>query len=216
MSRPLVTRWSQRSIAAGAGFLVVWHLAALAGAPSRALVAIALYGFVLQVVFGKAYSLVPSYFGRQYALPRLPAVQVTLSVAGAGLLVAGAWLPATAVSSPIADAAAVADAGAVLWAGGTLAFLAGMGWTLRGNLSGAETATGEANADRRPIDRVANAFVPVALSYLLAGTYATAAPAVGAPALLDGYPPRATHLLAAGFAALLLFAVGFRMFPRFT
>jgi hypothetical protein len=216
MSRQRVTRWAQRSVAAGAALLVCWHLAALAGAPRRALVALALEGFVFHVVFGKAYSLVPSYFDRQLETAWVPAVQVPLTLAGTVLLAAGAWAgPGWAPARVGVTPTLAADLGGVLWALGAAVAVAGLAWTLRDNLTGAETATGGVNADRRSVDRVANAAVPFVLLYVLGGAYALAAPGLGLPSPVDGYPPRASHLLAAGGAALLLFAVGFRLLPRF-
>jgi hypothetical protein len=93
-------------------------------------------------------------------------------------------------------------------------FLLALGWTLRDNPFGRETGTGDANAERRPVDRAANAAVPAVLGYLLAGTYATLAVEAGLPTPVV-YPPAVSHLLAAGTGVLLVFAVGFRLFPRF-
>jgi hypothetical protein len=53
------------------------------------------------------------------------------------------------------------------------------------------------------------------LAYLALGSYETLAAGVGLPTILGPYPPRASHLLGAGTAALLAFAVGFRLLPRF-
>ncbi len=147
----------------------------------------------------------PAYFDRELAVPRAPAVHLPFATAGTGALAVGALTPV----------GVVATVGAALWAVGVAIFLAAMGWTLRGNFTGRETGTGEAKADRRPVDRYANAFVPVALAYLAWGSYEVLAAHSGLPPLLDGYGPRASHLLAAGTAALLIFAVGFRLLPRF-
>ncbi|QLH83082.1 hypothetical protein [Halosimplex pelagicum] len=202
-----LSQWSRALVASGVAWLVAWQGAALAGLPRRTTVALGLYGFVLGVVFGKAYSLVPSYFDRSLAWERAPAVHLPLAVVGtAGL--------ALAPLEPVP--AAVGTAGAATWAAGVAVFLAALGWTLRDNPTGAETGTGDHNADRRPVDRAANLFVPVVFAYLAVGSWETLAGRVTVlPALLDGYPPRATHLLAAGGAALLLFAVGVRLLPRF-
>jgi len=205
-----VSRWSRGFVAASAAWLVCWQIAALAGAGRRVEIPLALYGFVLHVVFGKAYSLVPAYFGRTLAVPRAPAVHLPLAVAGvvglaAGQLAAG-QLPAAGTLSTV---------GGVSWALGVAVFLGTIAWTVRDNPTGAETGTGEHNADRRRVDRLANAALPVAMLYLGAGAYATAAGQTPLPFVFDGYPPRASHLLAAGMAALLLFAVGFRLLPRF-
>lgn len=96
-----------------------------------------------------------------------------------------------------------------------LVLVGALGWTVRDNITGRETGTGEANVERRRVDRFANAFVPVVLSHLLAGAYETVAITVGLPTLTDRGMAGASHLLAAGGGALLVFTVGFRLFPRF-
>jgi len=201
-----LSRWSRLFVAGGVCWLVAWQAAVVAGLPRRTAVALALYGFVFHVVFGKAYSLVPSYFDRGLAAPRAVPLHLALAVVGAaGLAVA-----------PLDGAPeSAAQVGAVAWAAGVAVFLATMGVTLRDNPLGAETGTGDHNARRRPVDRAANLFVPVVFAYLAVGTLETLGTHTAAPLLLDGYPPRATHLLAAGAAALLVFAVGFRLLPRF-
>jgi len=206
MSDPeAVSRWARGFVLASVGFLLVWGALATAGVGRRIAVTLGLYGFVLHMVFGKAYSLVPSYFERELAVPRAMPVHLALTVSGVVALVAGSW----------SGKGALTRAGGALWLAGVGLFVAALTWTLRGNLSGAATGTSDANADRGDVDRLANAFVPVVLGYLLAGSYTMAAPAVGLPAAFDGYPPRASHLIALGGVALLVFAVGFRLLPRF-
>ncbi len=206
MSRAIVSRWARRYVLASVLFLLAWQAGTLFGIARGAEVLLGVYGFVLHMVFGKAYSLVPSYFDRELAFPYAPAVQFpvivggTLGLVGDAMGLAPSWLGA---------------AGAALWALGVAVFLGSLLWTIRGNLIGRETATGSTNADREPIDRLGNGFVPVALGYLLVGTYGTLALQTGLPPLVDGYGPRVTHLLAAGTAALLVFALGVRLLPRF-
>lgn len=202
-----VSRWSRRFVAVGVGWFVVWQLAVLAGAGRGTVVALGLYGFVLHTVFGKAYSLVPTYFDRTLADPRAPAVHLPLAATGTAAMAAGAsgvgpaWLGAVARG---------------LWALGVIVFVGVLAWSVRDNLTGAETATSDAKADRGRVDRFANAFVPVALSYLLAGALLPVVAAVGLPTgPLPAAGPAVTHLPAAGTAALLLFALGFRLLPRF-
>ncbi|WP_134671382.1 hypothetical protein [Halorussus marinus] len=206
MAADAVSRRARRFLAASAGYLVAWQAAALAGLPRRSCVVLAVYGFVLHAVFGKAYSLVPSYFDRTLATPAAPAIHLPLAALAAGCLAV----------EPLAGVPDwVGVAGAVLWAGGVAVFVGALAWTLRDNPTGRETGTGGPNAHRESVDRYANAFVPVALAYLLAGSYATLATRVGGPRPMAlGAAPTA-HLLAAGVAALLVFAVGFRLFPRF-
>lgn len=205
-SSATVSRWSRGFVAASACWLVIWQAATLAGSPRRTLVTLGLFGFVLHMLFGKAYSLVPSYFDRELAVSRAPSVHLPLAVAGTGCL---AVAPLAAVG-PV-----VGTVGALLWAAGVTVFLMTILATIRDNLTGAETGTGDHNADRRPVDRAANAVMPVAFLYLALGSYATLAARLALPMLVDGYPPRVSHLLAAGTAALLVFAIGFRLLPRF-
>lgn len=206
MTAARVSRWSRRYVLASLLFLLAWQVGVVIGISSHAAVILGLYGFVLHTIFGKAYSLVPTYFDREIAFARAPAVQFPFvatgvtALAGAALRVGPPWLAAV---------------GAALWTVGVGVFLGTLLWTVRGNLTGGDTATGEVNADRQPVDRWANALVPVALLYLAVGSYETLAVNTGAPPLLDGYFPRVVHLLAAGTASVSIFALGFRLLPRF-
>lgn len=205
----IVSRWARRYVLVGAFALVCWQVGALADVPRETEALLGVFGVVLHTIFGKAYSLVPSYFERQLAVPRAPAVGFPLTVLGtAGLVV---------VSLGIAPSwtEAVGTFGAISWGLGVCVFLGAIGWTIRDNPTGRETATGETNADRWPVDRAANGFVPVALAYLTVGTYETVAIHSGFPIVFDGYVPRVSRLLAAGTAAMFVFALGFRLLPRF-
>ena len=200
-----VSTWTRRFVAAGTVWLVLWSLAALAGLPRPTEITLALFGFVFHTLFGKAYALVPSYFDRELAVSRAPTIHLPLAVLGtAGLAAIGLpWVPEI-----------VGAVGALLWAGGVAVFLGTLAWTVRDNLSGAETGTGDHDADRRPVDRLANAAMPVAFLYLAVASAVLVAAylPISAP---FAYAPRRTHLFAAGTAALLVFGVGFRLLPRF-
>lgn len=205
MSAAAVSARSRRFVAAGAVLFVVWQAATVAGAPRRVQVVLGLHGAVLLTAFGKAHALVPSYFDRELAPAWAPSVTFPLATVGVLALAAGEWV----------DVDALAAAGAVAWALGAVGVAATLAWTVRDNLSGRETGTSAANAARQGLDRAANAVVPVVLGYLLVGAYATATSHTSLPPLVDGYPPRASHLLAAGVGVLLVLGVGFRLFPRF-
>jgi hypothetical protein len=206
MTTATVSRWARRFLVVSAVFLVASQVASLAGAGHRVEVVLALQGFVLTTVFGKAYSLVPSYFDRTLVWPPALAVHLPLTVVG----VSGLALWAASVGP-----AWVGPVGALAWTLGVGTFVTVMLVTIRGNLTGSETGTGDSEHDRKRTDRVANAFVPVALLYLVGGSYELLAGRTSLPTLLDGTYPRVAHLLAAGFALLLLFAVGYRLLPRF-
>jgi hypothetical protein len=222
MTAETVSRWARGFVAGGVCWLVAGLAGQLLGATRRTTVALLLFGFVLHVVFGKAYSLVPTYFDRTLAAPRAPALHLPLALVGVAGLALGGTGPVLGGATELALggtgielSGTATTLGAVSWTLGVCVFLGTLAWTIRDNLTGAETGTGEAKAHRRTVDRLANATVPVALLYLAAGSYATLAAATPLPPLIDGYPPRASHLLAAGTAALMLFSLGFRLLPRF-
>jgi hypothetical protein len=201
-----VSAWSRRYALVSGIALVCWQAGILLDVPQRTEVTLGVFGFVLHMVFGKAYALVPSYFDRTLAVPRAPGAQFPLAVAGtAGLVgaslgVGPAWLPTVA---------------AALWCLGVAVFVGALLATIVRPLLSGTTGTGEHNADLRPTDRLANAFVPVAFGYLLVGSYETAALFGPVPTVFGGVPAQASHLLAAGTAAMLVFALGFRLLPRF-
>ncbi len=200
-----VSRWSRRFVLVGGVFLVCWQVVVLAGGERQAGLMLGLLGFVFHTIFGKAYSLVPTYFNRTLATTRLLPAHLLFASSGTVLLAFDVQYGGTLAG----------QAGAVLWAGGVAVFLGMLGWTIYDNVTGRETGTSKANADRRSVDRVANFFVPVALAYLAFGTYELLASTTAVPPVFDGYTPRAVHLLATGTAALLVFALGFRLLPRF-
>jgi len=203
-----ISRGARALVLAGAGFFVAAAWAALQTEPRATVVALALYGFVFHTLFGKAYSLLPSYFDRDLAFAYAPRVQVPLSVLGA----AGLALPP---DSPVAEAIPLdtASAGAALWAAGAGVFLLTIAATVRDNPTGADTGTSPSKPERARMDRAANFVMPVALAYLAVGSYELAARELDAPTLLDvGHA--GTHVLAVGTASLLVFAVGARLLPR--
>jgi hypothetical protein len=205
MTGATLSTWARRSLLVAIGFLVASQAAALLGAPARVELTLGLFGFVLQVVFAKAYSLVPSYYDRTLRWPVAPVIQLPLTSLGAALLALGYGglvpAPATAV-------------GAAAWGLGVLAAVVTIVATIWDDPTGSETGTSEVNEHRQRVDRLANAFMPVAVAYILAGSYVVLSVATGLPSPVAGRS-QASHLLAAGGAAMLLFAVGFRLLPRF-
>jgi len=139
MTAATTSRWARLFVAFGALSFVAWQLATLVGLPCGTGVALGLYGFVFHVLFGKAYSLVPSYFDRQLAIPRAPAVHLPLTAVGTVCL-------AVAAISDVPPV--VGTAGATLWTGGVAVFLAALGWTIRDNVTGA--GDGDGRRQRTP------------------------------------------------------------------
>jgi hypothetical protein len=199
------SRWARRFVFAGACWLVVWQTVVLAGVSQRTWVLPALLGFVFHTVFGKAYSLIPTYFDRELSTTRLMPVHFLSAVGGTAVLTLGVQRSNDLLSTT----------GGLLWIVAVLLFAATIGWSIRDNLAGSETGTGESKAHLASIDRFANPFMLIAFCYLIVGSYELLAVNSGIPPLLDGYPPRAVHLLAAGTGGLIVFSVGFRLITRF-
>jgi hypothetical protein len=158
------------------------------------------------MVFGMGYLLIPSYFERVLVAEWSPAIHLGLTGLGTGLL---------ALASFRAVPPVIELVGASAWCLGVVLFLGTLLWTIRGNLTGRDTGTSSDRAAFRGADRYANTFIPVALAYLAIGSYEILARVSGFPGVTDGYFPRISHLIAAGFAALLVFALGVRLAPRF-
>ncbi|MFB6197559.1 MAG: hypothetical protein ABEI52_04730 [Halobacteriaceae archaeon] len=191
MARETLSKWSRRYVLASIGFLLIWQVGTLGSVPRHVEVILAINGFVFHMIFGKAYTLVPSYFERDLAVTWAPPLQLPLTIAGVSLLAFG-W----GQSGPAVTVGAIA-------------------WAIRDNITGRETGTGPTNEERRTVDRIANGFVVIALLYLGLGTVELVAGTTALPGLFDGALPRIAHLFAAGAAALMVFALGFRLLPRF-
>ncbi|MFC3959418.1 hypothetical protein [Halovivax cerinus] len=236
MSASATTRGSRAFVAVGVCWFVAFNAAVLAGTSRSAATVLGLHGFVFAVIFGKAYALVPSYFDRQLRFPRAPLVHLPLAVVGVVGLFGGRLTPGDPLSGLLSTAVVPADqllaVGAAAWLAGVCVFVASLGWSLRDNLTGAETGTAGANQHRRRVDRAANAVVPLVALYLVWGSLLPVLDAFDvrpAPLVLDLGPlssdpvavtlvptgPAASHVLAAGAATLMLFGVGFRLLPRF-
>lgn len=197
----LETRAIRWFVVASAVSLVAWQLAALVGAPDRTQLVLGLYGFVLTMVMGQAYWLLPSFFGGDLAIASAPALQFPITVAGvAGLALA----PLAAVPD------GVAALGGIAWTLGVVIFLVIVGATVAGGL-----LDGTAGPPGSGLERLATGLMPLALVYLAAGSYETLALSTGVSPLLEGVSASGSHLLAVGTATLLLLAIGFRLLPRF-
>jgi len=206
MVRASSSRWSRRFVVLSTGYLVLWRFGSLLGVSRRTEIVLALFGFVFHMVFGMGYLLIPSYFERVLVAEWPPAIHLGLTGLGTGLLALASFRDVPPV---------IELGGASAWCLGVVLFLGTLLWTIRGNLTGRETGTSADRAAFRRVDRYANAFIPIALAYLAIGSYEVLVRVSGFPGVTDGYFPRITHLLVAGFAGLLVFALGVRLAPRF-
>ncbi len=196
-----VDRWSRTYVATSAVLLVAWQASSFVDTDWRSRLILGVLGFVLHVVFGKAYTLVPSYFETSLAYEAAPAVQFPLTSLGTLILSAN---PGSAL-------------GGILWIAGVGIFVVSLGVSLRGNLTGRETGTAETKQERRTVDRYSNAAIPFALVYLVLGSYLLVASnfsALPCPVSVGCQVGSVLHLLAAGTGGVMVFGVGFRLLPR--
>ncbi|WP_380676450.1 hypothetical protein [Salinigranum sp. GCM10025319] len=198
--------WTRATVAVGVVALVAWQALVSIQGPTDAALLLAVCGFVLHVLLGKAYALVPSYFARELTPARAPSIGLPLTAGGTLLLVGWRGFGLTRE---------VGLLGAVLWTLGVGVFVGTLAWTVRDNPTGAETGTGEHNAHRRAVDRYANPFILVSMAYLLVGSVDLLGVVGGFPTFVAPQLAAVVHLLAAGGAVLALLAVGVRLLPRF-
>lgn len=201
---PQVSTGARRFVIVSVLFLLATQITIFVSASRRVVVTLALYGFVFNMIFGKGYALIPSYFNRTLTFTHAPTIHLPLSVLGIFGLIG--------TTQDIAHAQRV---GAIMWCSGVVVFVGTIGWTIRDNILGGDTGTGDANADRETVDRISNLFIPIVLAYFIIGSVELLAFSVDVPTLITNTPAQVSHLLGAGAATLLLFAIGFRLFPRF-
>lgn len=158
--------WARKFALTSCGFFVLWQVGELMGISRRLGVVLGVYGFVLHMIFGKGYTLIPTYFNRQLQVQWTQPLHLVCTGLGTVFLGLAALRSVPSI---------VGAGGALLWAVGIGVFIGTILWSIRDNPLGRETGTSTANADRRPVDRVANTFVPIALAYLALGSYETLA-----------------------------------------
>ena len=162
-------------------------------------------GFIGLMIMGMAQQFIPLYSGRELWSGRGALVQVATSVAGVALVLAGPLV------SPSLE-----PAGLGLWLFGTLLFLAWIVLTLRSEKLPVRPQA--KHIEFHALDALGIPMTSAAVLYLIAASvgFLLASPA-GAPLV----PVAAVnwfsffHLYTLGFIALMVFGVGFHLFPRF-
>lgn len=197
--------WTRRFVAASAVAAVGWRASALVGLPRETRALAAVFGFVCPMAFGMAYLLVPSYLGRTLVADGLAGVHFVLAFAGAVPIVA-----ASAVDVP----RWALRAGVLAWSLGVLVFVGALVASVGPALFD-PAARDRIRRVRHPAGRYATLLLPVPLLYLLAGTALLVARHVPLAPPVPASTPRVLHLYAAGFAALLVFALGMRLLAGF-
>lgn len=198
-------RWTRRFAIVSGGSFVAYLLTLLVDGGRRPAVLFGLYGFVLPMIFGMGYLLLPPYVGRTLVDARLAGVHFVLASLGVGLLVVG-WLRD--------GVGTLFTVGAICWALGVATFVGSLLATV-GPVLAADPAAAFRFGDRpQRSTRLATAMLPVAIGYLLVGTVALLATT---PVLEAGSvaPAQGSHYYAVGFGALLVFALGARLLIGF-
>jgi len=204
MATGRLSRWTRYFTVASAASLVVSQGVAVLGGTRSFVVLVAIFGFVCPMIFGMAYLLIPSYAGRTLADHRIPAVHFALAYLGASALVAGRAF----------DRVALMRGGVALWSVGVAVFVGALAWTVvPAVLDNPEIVLRSDDAPQRST-RLATAMITVALGYLVVGTGALLGWAGLGPVPAFAFPA-VVHYYAAGFGALLIFALGTRLVPGF-
>ena len=201
-----VSRWTERFAVASALSMVALQVALLFDASYRLLAVVGLFGAVLPMVFGMAYLLFPSYLGRTLSTQRLPGIHFLLTYAGTGLLV-GHELSGFRAKFLLA--------GALSWSLGVAVFVGALLRPVVSVIAADPSAVLPSEVGSRRSTRLATAVLPVAVGYLVVGTVALLSTAFGFSLTFEGGLPSVVHLYGAGFAALLIFALGMRLTAGF-
>jgi len=200
------SRWTHYFAVASAVSMVVLQLGMLFGVSRRVAALVGLFGAVLPMVFGMAYLLIPAYVGRTLSTPRLPGVHFAAAYIGGGILVADA------LGGPDSRVVAL---GGLLWSAGVAVFVGALLWTVVPAIA-ADPTTIRRSPDRpQRSPRVATALIPVAFGYLVVGTVALLSTVTPLPNVAGASLPVVSHYYSAGFAALLIFALGARLLTGF-
>lgn len=202
-----VAQWTEYFVVSSACSLVAYFASVSVGLPHRVQVLLGLYGFACLMVFGMGYLLLPPYVGRTVIDHRFAGGHLILAVLGLCLLVAG-HLVETFDS--------VGRFGGLLWASGVAVFAVSLAATALNAWSdpGTDRAAGVPGRDTSL--KWAAAAIPVTVAYLVLGTLALFnGPSVAGSVPVPHSPAVPSHAYAAGFAGLLVFALGARLLPGF-
>ncbi len=158
------------------------------------------------MVFGMAYLLLPSYVGRTLSTRRLPGVHFAAAYAGTGVLV---------TDGLVGLSPSLVALGESLWSLGVAIFVGTLLWTVApAVVTDSEIVFRSADRPQRST-RLATMLLPVAVGYLVVGTVALLSMVTSLPELVGRSFPTVVHYYAAGFAALLIFALGARLLTGF-
>jgi len=200
-----VGRWTRVfTVDSALGFVALAALVAV-DASRFELALVGVCWFLLPMVFGMAYVLLPPYVGRTFRPAWLPGLHVAAALAGTGGLVwwgvfDGAWW--------------AGRFGLFAWTIGVLCFSVGLGrLAVPAVRERAQIRFRDGDNPQRST-RLATALLPVGLSALLGATLWLAGRASSPTGFRLAFPA-AVHGMAAGFAALLVFALGVRLLRGF-
>lgn len=198
-------RWTERfTVTSAASLVASLVVAGLTDDPITPVI-VGLFGFVFPMIFGMAYLLLPPYVRRTLIDHRLPGVHFVLAYLGAGLLVVGWHQTGSGMLFRL---------GVLSWSLGVAVFLGSLLATVLPALNADPTGVFRGGDYPQRSTRLATVMIPVAIGYLVVATGVFLAVAdvtpVGAWTLAQ-----VIHLYAAGFGALLVFALSARLLIGF-
>lgn len=201
-----LSRWTRYFTVASASVLVLVQAVPLLGGDRHLMAVLAVFGFICPMIFGMGYLLLPSFVGRTLAHQRLPGIHFVLAYTGTAAIVGGRFL---------GPDESILSAGIVLWSLGVVLFLGELLWTIRPAIFEQPGLAFSVGNQSGHTARLPLAMIPVALGYLLIGTVALLGRVDLVPRLFPPGFATISHYYAAGFGALLMFAIGVRLMPGF-
>lgn len=201
-----VGQWTRYFAVASALSMVLLQVSRLLGATVYTRALIGLLGAVLPMIFGMAYLLLPSYAGRTLAIPSVPVIHLVVAYVGTGILV---------VDSVFGVADSVLALGVGFWSFGVVLFIGTLTYTVGPTLVSNPTVVTRSSDRPQRSTRLGTAMIPVALGYLLVGTYTLVSTTYNLPAVFGVGLPAVVHYYGVGAATLLIFALGIRLLTGF-
>ncbi len=198
-------RWTERFTVTSAASLVASLLVAGLTDDPITPVLVGLFGFVFPMIFGMAYLLFPPYVRRTLIDHRLPGIHFVLAYLGAGLLVVG-W-HRTSWNT-------LFFLGTLVWSLGVAVFLGSLLATVLPALKADPIGVFKGGDYIQRSTRLATVMIPVAIGYLVVASGIFLAEA-GISGSGSWTLAQIIHLYAAGFGALLVFALSARLLLGF-